>query len=56
MCDLAWRQREVPDEWKMAIIEPLHKDKSSKDYYNNYRGISLLNVPRKVYGRILMEN
>ena len=45
ICDLAWRQREVPDDWKDAIIVSLDNDKSSKDEYNNYRGISLLSVP-----------
>ncbi len=25
ICDLAWRQGEVPDEWKKAVIVPLHK-------------------------------
>ncbi len=47
-----WRQREVPDEWRKAIIVPVHKGKGSK---NNYRGISLLSVPGKVYGRVLRE-
>ena len=55
ICDLAWRQREVPDEWKKAFIVPLHKSKGSKDECNNYRGINLYNVPGKVYGRVLME-
>ena len=25
ICDLAWKQREVPDEWRRAVIVPLHK-------------------------------
>ena len=55
LCDLAWKQREVPDEWRKAVIVPLHKGKGSKNECNNYRGISLLSVPGKVYGRILTE-
>ena len=35
ICDLAWRQTEVPDEWKEAIIVPLHKDKGSIDGCND---------------------
>ena len=28
ICDLAWRQGEVPDEWRMAIIVPLsHRER-----------------------------
>ena len=34
ICYLAWRQREVPDEWK-AITVLLHKGKGSKDEFNN---------------------
>ena len=47
ICDLAWRQREVPDEWKKAIVVSLHRGKSSKDECNNQRGISLLRMPGK---------
>ncbi len=54
ICDLAWRQGKVPDKWKKAVIVPLHKGKG-KDECNNYRGISLLSVPGKIYGRILTE-
>ncbi len=55
ICDLAWRQGVVPDEWKKAVIVPLHKGKGNKDECNNYRGISLLSVPGTIYGRILIE-
>ncbi len=34
---------------------PLYKDKGNKDECNNYRGIRLLSVPGKIYGRILTE-
>ena len=47
--------REVPDEWKKVFIVHLHKGKSSKDECNNYKRISLHNVPGKVYGRVLTE-
>ncbi len=55
ICNLAWRQGEVPDEWKMAVIVPLYKNKGNKDECSNNKGISLLNVPGKIYGRILTE-
>ncbi len=45
----------MPDDWKKAIIVPLYKDKSSRSECSSYRGISLLSVPGKVYGRILTE-
>ncbi len=43
----------VPDDWTKAIIVPLHK--GSRSECSSYRGISLLSVPGKVYGRILTE-
>ncbi len=55
ICDLAWRQGEVPDQWKKAVIVPLHEGKGNKEECNNYRGISLLSMPGKIYGRILTE-
>ncbi len=47
--------RGIPDDWKKVIIVPLHKDKGSRSECSSYRGISLLSVPGKVYGRILTE-
>ncbi len=55
ICDLAWRQEEVPYELKKAVIVPLHKGKGNKDDCNNCWCISLLSVPGKIYGRILTE-
>ncbi len=53
ICERAWKSGEVPDDWKKAIIVPLYKGKGSRSECGNYRGISLLSVPGKVYGRIL---
>ena len=53
--DLAWRKRKIPDECKQVIIVTLHKGKGCKDECNNFKGISLLSVPEKVYGRVLTE-
>ncbi len=51
--DCAWKNGEVSDDWKKAIIALLYKCKSSRSDYSNYRGINLLSVPGKVYERIL---
>ena len=40
------------EDWRRAIIVPLHK-KGSKLACSNYRGISLLSIPSKVYAKIL---
>ena len=50
--DIAWATGEVPEDWKRAVKIPLHK-KGSKGMCSNYRGISLLSVPGKVYARIV---
>ena len=53
MC-LAWENGQVPGDWQRAVIVPVHK-KGSKLKCENYRGISLLSIPSKVYARILDE-
>ncbi len=45
----------MPEAWSKAIIVPLYKGKGKREECNNYRGISLLSVPGKIYGRILNE-
>ena len=40
------------EDWKRAIIVPLHK-KGSKLACSNYRGINLLSILSKVYAKIL---
>ena len=45
----------VPVEWVCAIIVPLFKGKGSMFECCNYRGISLLSVVGKVYGRVLIN-
>ena len=45
----------VPSEWKIGCIVPLYKGKGDPLECKNNRGISLLSVPGKVYGRIFMS-
>nr|XP_014271146.1 uncharacterized protein LOC106677627 [Halyomorpha halys] len=47
-----WENEEIPEEWKTALINPLHK-KGLKANVNNYRGISLLSV--KIFFKILLN-
>ena len=55
ICNLAWKQGVVPEEWMKAIIIPIYKGKGNRDMCSSYRGISLLSMPGKVYGRVLTE-
>lgn len=42
------------DEWKCAIVTPLHK-KGKLDDLNNYRGISVLPPLNKVFEKVLAQ-
>ncbi len=55
ICNLAWEQSRVSEAWSKVIIVPLYKGKGKREECNNYRGLSLLSVPGKIYGRILNE-
>ena len=49
---VAWGSGTVPADWRKAQIIPVHK-KGSRTQCKNYRGISLLSVPGKVYATVL---
>ena len=54
LLQMVWRTRQVPSEWKSATLVPLHK--KTYKVCDNYRGISLLNVPGKVLALIPHES
>lgn len=45
----------MPEQWRKVTIMPLYKDKESCNDCCNYRGISLLTVPGKIYVHFLNE-
>lgn len=47
-----WQEEQMPEEWRVALLCPIHK-KGSKLCCGNYRGISLLNLGYKVFTKIL---
>lgn len=49
-----WTTETIPNDWKTAIVHPLHK-KGDKTDPNNYRGISLLPVTYKILSKILLN-
>jgi len=44
--------RNTLDIWKIGHISVIHK-KGKKDEYENYRGITVLNIFSRVYGKII---
>ena len=45
----------VPMDWRVACIVPLYKGKGDKCECRIYRGISLLSVVGKLFGRVLIK-
>ena len=45
----------VSEDWKAACIVPIYKWKDDKRDCATYRGISILSIPAKIYGRVMMS-
>ncbi|KAK3507784.1 hypothetical protein QTP70_000373 [Hemibagrus guttatus] len=52
LCNIAWRSGTVPLDWATGVVIPLFK-KGDWRVCSNYRGITLLSLPGKVYFRVL---
>ncbi|KAK3561338.1 hypothetical protein QTP86_030637 [Hemibagrus guttatus] len=52
LCNIAWRSGTVPLDWATGVVVPLFK-KEDRRVCSNYRGITLLSLPGKVYSRVL---
>jgi flagellum-specific peptidoglycan hydrolase FlgJ len=49
-----WEREKIPEEWKEAHLIKIPK-KGDLSECGNYRGISLLSIPSKVFSRILLN-
>ncbi|KAK3538885.1 hypothetical protein QTP86_018754 [Hemibagrus guttatus] len=52
LCNIAWQSGTVPLDWATGVVVPLFK-KGDQRVCSNYRGITLLSLPGKVYSRVL---
>jgi hypothetical protein len=52
---VVWRSGRAPEAWKSVLVVSLYKGKGLHQCTDNYRGISLLNIPGKVYMLLLMH-
>ena len=50
-----WNTSEIPSDWRRSLIVPIFKRKGDPRDCNNYRGISLLSVPGKVFSRVILN-
>ena len=49
-----WQSGTIPPDWKRGLVVPIWKGKGDRQDCNNYRGITLLSVPGKVFAHILL--
>ena len=52
LCNVAWGSGTVPVVWQTGVVVPFFK-KGDRSVCSNYRGITLLRLPWKVYSRVL---
>ena len=50
VCQVAWKLGKIPKDWQTGAIIPMYKKCDCK-VCANYRGISLLNLPGKMYAK-----
>ncbi|KFP05358.1 hypothetical protein N300_10872, partial [Calypte anna] len=50
----SWLTGDIPDDWKLANVTPIHK-KGRKEDPGNYRPISLTSVPGRVMEQIILS-
>ena len=50
VCQVAWKLGKTPREWQTGVIIPIFR-KGDRKQCTNYRGISLLSLPGKVYAK-----
>ena len=52
VCKVACRTGQAPKQWQTSVILPIHK-KGDKRKWTNYKGVSLISIPGKVYAKCL---
>ena len=50
-----WKEEQMPDDFRDALIVSLYKNKGSKADCGNYRGISLLSIAGKIFARVILN-
>lgn len=50
--NMAWQKEKIPKDWEIRLILPVHKKGDTMDS-QNYRGITLLSTPTKIFEKII---
>ncbi|KFO99550.1 hypothetical protein N300_13699, partial [Calypte anna] len=50
----SWLTGDIPDDWKLANVTPIHK-KGWKEDPGNYRPVSLTSVPGRVMEQVILS-
>jgi len=50
-----WNKRSVPQEFRDALIVHIFKRKDDRSVCDDHRGISLLSIPGKILGRVILS-
>ncbi|RMC03533.1 hypothetical protein DUI87_20733 [Hirundo rustica rustica] len=50
----SWLTGEIPDDWKLANVTPIHK-KHGREDPSNYRPVSLTSVPGKIVAQFILS-
>ena len=53
VCQVAWKFGKTPRDWQTGVTISIFKKGDRKQCTNNYKGISLLSLPGKVYAKCL---
>jgi len=49
-----WNTEEIPKDWNIALIFPIHKN-DDKKVCNNYRGIAIVNITYKILSYCILD-
>ena len=52
---LCLEHRNHPTDWNRCLVVPLWKGKGDRQDCNNYRGLTLLSVPGKIFARRIID-
>ena len=55
VANVCMTERKVPRDCQRAVIVSLYKGKGVIEECKNYRGISLLSIPGKLYGKVMIN-